>query len=156
MNISNVTRLAHAYKVAPWRVQRQWVGAALLVVVAVTMIATLYLDVTSQAAIAGREIQDLHIAITLSQQASADLQTEYAALTASSVMKQRARELGFRPMEYSEAEYLAVPGYFVFEPAVLSSASLPQFSSLTILPEYTISLLDWLDEALLTSSRGWQ
>ena len=52
MNIQNVNHLVHAYKIAPWRVQRQWIGSALLMVVALAMVATLYLDVTSQAAIA--------------------------------------------------------------------------------------------------------
>ena len=56
MNIPNVNHYIHAYKIAPWRVQRQWIGNALLMVVALAMISTLYLDVTSQAAIAGREI----------------------------------------------------------------------------------------------------
>ena len=55
MNIPNVNHYIHAYKIAPWRVQRQWIGNALLAVVALAMVSTLYLDVTSQAAIAGRE-----------------------------------------------------------------------------------------------------
>ena len=53
MNIPNVNHYIHAYKIAPWRVQRQWIGNALLAVVALAMVSTLYLDVTSQAAIAG-------------------------------------------------------------------------------------------------------
>jgi len=146
----------HAYKVAPWRLQRQWVGAALLVVVVLAMIATLYLDVTSQAAIAGREIQDLTIAISASQQTSADLQTQLATLTSSSVMQKRASELGFRPVDQTEVEYLIVPGYVAPEPAILSSASLPQLSVLNILPEYNQSLLDWMDEKLAEYSRGLQ
>ena len=90
MNIQNVNHLVHAYKVAPWRIQRQWIGSILLAVVVLAMIATLYLDVTSQAAIAGREIQDLTASINESQQASADLQTQLAALTSARVMEQRA------------------------------------------------------------------
>jgi hypothetical protein len=156
MNLQNVNHLMHAYKVAPWRIQRQWVGSALLVVVALAMIATLYLDVTSQAAIAGREIQDLNISIAISQQNSADLQTQLAALTSSSVMQSRALAIGFRPMEQIESEYLIVPGYAKPLPEILSSASTPQLSALSILPEYNESLLEWLDEKLLTSSRSLQ
>lgn len=146
----------HAYKVAPWRVQRQWVGSALLVMVVLTMIATLYLDVTSQAAIAGREIQDLNISVAASQQTSADLQTQLAALTSSSVMQRRALDIGFRPMEQVEVEYLIVPGYVKPEPEILSSASTPQLSALNILPAYSESLLEWMDEQLAASSRGIQ
>ena len=156
MNIQNVNHLVHAYKIAPWRVNRQWVGFALLVVVTSAMIAALYLDVTSQAAIAGREIQDLTASITISQQVSGDLQTQLATLTSASVMKRRALELGFRPMESGEAEYLVVPGYSVLEPDILSSAPLPQLSALSIPPEYNESLLDWADKKIMNSLRGTQ
>jgi len=154
MNLQNVNHLVHAYKIAPWRVQRQWIGNVLLVVVVFAMIATLYLDVTSQAAIAGREIQDLTASITVSRQVSADLQTQLASLTSASVMEQRALQLGFRPIESDEAEYLVVPGYSAPEPDILSSAPLPQLSALSILPEYNESLLDWVDEKISASSRG--
>ncbi len=156
MNIQNVTHLVHAYKIAPWRVNRQLVGTALLAVVALAMVATLYLDVTSQAAIAGREIQDLTASITINQQVSGDLQTQLATLTSASVMKQRALELGFRPMESGQAEYLVVAGYSVIEPEILSSVPLPQLSALSIPPEYNESLLDWVDERISSSSRGMQ
>jgi len=154
MNIQNVNHFVHAYKIAPWRIQRQWIGTALLMVVALAMVATLYLDVTSQTAIAGREIQDLTAAITISQQMSGDLQTQLASLTSASIMKQRALELGFRPVQSGEAEYLVVPGYSVLEPDILSSAPLLQMSALTIPPEYNESLLDWMDEKIIFSSRG--
>ena len=146
----------HAYKIAPWRVQRQWIGNVLLAVVALAMVATLYLDVTSQAAIAGREIQDLTASISASQQVSADLQTQLASLTSARVMEQRAHDLGFRPMENGEAEYLVVPGYSVLEPDILSSAPLLQLSALTIPPEYNESLLDWMDKKIVNSARGAQ
>ena len=156
MNIQNVNHLVHAYKIAPWRVQRQWIGNMLLAVVALAMVATLYLDVTSQAAIAGREIQDLTASITVSQQASADLQTQLASLTSTRVMEQRALEIGFRPMESGEAEYLVVPGYTVLQPDILSSAPVLQLSKLTIPPEYNESLLAWMDKKIATSARGIQ
>ena len=38
------TRIIHAYKQAPWRIQRQWVGAFLLVVTGIAMVAALFLD----------------------------------------------------------------------------------------------------------------
>jgi len=154
MNIQNVNHLVHAYKIAPWRLQRQWIGTLLLAVVAVAMVATLYLDVTSQAAIAGREIQDLTALIATSQQVSGDLETQLASLTSASVMEERALELGFRPIEPEEVEYLIVPGYFEPEPDILSSAQLPQLSALSIPPEYNESLFDWIDEKIASSSRG--
>ncbi len=156
MNIQNVNvnHLVHAYKVAPWRIQRQWIGSALLVVVAMAMVATLYLDVTSQAAIAGREIQDLTASISANQQVSADLETQLASLTSARVMEERAKDIGFRQMTSAEAEYLVVPGYSVLEPDILSSAPVPQLSALTIPPEYTESLLDWADKKMINAARS--
>lgn len=148
MNIPNVTHYIHAYKIAPWRVQRQWVGSALLAVVALAMVAALYLIVTSRAAIAGREIQDLTYSMTISQQVSGDLQTQLASLTSASAMERRALELGFRPMQPDEVEYLVVPGYSEPEAFILSATQHMQLSALTIAPEYNQSLLDWMDEKI--------
>lgn len=155
MNIPNVTHYIHAYKVAPWRIQRQWIGSALLAVVVLAMVAALYLIVTSRAAIAGREIQDLTFSIAASQQVSGDLQTQLASLTSASAMERRALELGFRPVKPNEVEYLVVAGYSEPEPFFLSTTQHLQLSALTIAPEYNQSLLDWMDERLL-SSRGVQ
>ncbi len=156
MNIPNVNHYIHAYKVAPWRIQRQWIGSALLLVVALALIATLYLDVTAKTAIAGREIQDLNLAIIASQQISADLQSKIAYSTSASVMAQRALELGYRPTKPNEMEYLVVPGYSAPMPAILSAAPLPQMAASTIPSEYNESLLDWVDEKIAMSSRGSQ
>ena len=49
---AQATQLIHAYKQAPWRVQRQYVGAFLLIVIGMSMIAALYLQVTARAAAA--------------------------------------------------------------------------------------------------------
>lgn len=155
MNIPNVNHYIHAYKVAPWRIQRQWIGSALLAVVALAMVATLYLIVTSRAAIAGREIQDLTYSITVSQQVSGDLQMQLASLTSANAMQRRAIELGFRPMQPEEVEYLVVPGYAEPEAFVLSTTQNLQLSALTIAPEYNQSLLDWMDEKI-SSTRGMQ
>lgn len=153
MNIPNVNHYIHAYKIAPWRIQRQWIGSALLAMVALAMVATLYLNITSRAAIAGREIQDLTYSIAVSQQLSGDLQTQLASLTSASAMESRARALGFRPIEPDEVEYLVVPGYSASQPYILSSAPQLQLRALTISPEFNQSLLDWLDEKI-SSSRG--
>ncbi|HMV28075.1 MAG TPA: hypothetical protein PKE23_01730 [Anaerolineales bacterium] len=149
VNLPNVTHVIHAYRVAPWRVQRQWIGNALLVVVSLAMVAALYLNVTSRTAIAGREIQDLTDSIAASQQVSSDLQTQLANLTSAEVMQQRAKEMGFRPVEPVELEYLVVPGYVAKDAVNLSSSAQLQLNVLAIPPEYNQSLLDWMDERLV-------
>ena len=51
--------LLQAYKQAPWRTQIQRVGAFLLVVVVIAVIAGLYLNISGQSAATGRRIQNL-------------------------------------------------------------------------------------------------
>jgi cell division protein FtsL len=145
---AQATQLIHAYKQAPWRVQRQYVGAFLLLLIGLSMIAALYLQVTARAAAAGREIQEMRIQITAIQRANADLETRLANLTSSTEMQRRAEELGFRPVRPGELDYVAVPGFIAPEPALLRAAEdVTQFSRR--LPEaYTQSLIEWFDERI--------
>jgi hypothetical protein len=140
------TQIIHAYKQAPWRVQRQWIGAFLLGVVGIAMVAALYLDVTARAAVAGREIQEVRIQITTIQRENADLETQLADLTATAVMEQRAIKLGYRPVQPGELDYVAVPGFVLPEPAILLAAedTAPPAQNLPV--EYTQSLLEWFGE----------
>jgi len=152
--MESINRINHAHSQAPWRVQRQWTSVFLLVVLGFGMIATLYLMVTSQAAIVGREIQDLRLEITETEHQNADLQTELARLTSKDEIERRAYALGFRPIEPEELEYLYVPGYVIPNGATLATAPELQPSPPSIPPEYSQSLLDWLDERLQTPGRG--
>jgi cell division protein FtsL len=152
--MDTLNRFNHAYSQAPWRIQRQWVSIFLLIVLAFAMIATLYLMVTSRAAIVGREIQDLRSEIIDTEHTNADLQTELARLTSMDVVEKRAYELGFRPVKPEEVEYLYVPGYIAPKGAMLAVAPELQPSAPDIPPEYTQSLLDWLDERLQSPGRG--
>ena len=142
------TQIIHAYRQAPWRVQRQWVGIFLLAVIGAAMVAALYLDVTARAALAGREIQELRSQITTVQRENADLETQLADLTSTDVMQQRALELGYRPVLPGELEYVAVPGFVEPEPAILLAAkdTTPQIESQPA--EYTQSLLEWFEERI--------
>ena len=147
-------RFRHAHSQAPWRIQRQWSSLFLLVVLGLAMIATLYLMVTSQAAIVGREIQDLRLAIIETENKNADLKTELARMTSKDKVEVRAYAMGFRPVEPEELEYLYVSGYVIPKGAMLAAAPELQPSAPDTPPEYTQSLLDWLDERLQTPGRG--
>jgi cell division protein FtsL len=142
------TQIIHAYRQAPWRVQRQWVGVFLLAVIGAAMVAALYLDVTARAALAGREIQELRSQITTVQRENADLETQLADLTSTDVMQRRALESGYRPVLPGELDYVAVPGFVPPEPAILLAAedSSPRLQSLPA--EYTESLLEWFEERI--------
>jgi len=152
--MDTVDHLVHAYKQAPWRIQRQFGSAFLLLVLGSAMIATLYLMVTSQAALIGREIQDLRAQILESERISADLGTELARLTAKDEMEDRAVALGFHPLVPTEMHYLLVPGYIAPKGVVLATEPKLKPNLPSTPQEYTQSLLDWLDEQLQTSPRG--
>ena len=143
----------HAHSQAPWRIQRQWGSLFLLVVLGFAMISTLYLMVTSQASIVGREIQNLRLEIIETEHKNADLQTELARLTARDEIEKRAYALGFRPVEPEELEYLYIVGYVMPKGALLAAAPELQPSAPNTPSEYTQSLLDWLDERLQTPGR---
>jgi cell division protein FtsL len=121
--VMQAAQIIHAYKQAPWRVQRQYVGAFLLGVVVLALVAALYLDLSARTAVAGREIQELQLKITAMQRSNADLETELANLTASAVMQQRALLLGYRPVKPGELDYIYVPGYVPPEPDILLAAA---------------------------------
>jgi hypothetical protein len=149
----NINHLTHAYRQAPWRVQRQWAGAFVIGVIALAMTCGLYLDVTSQAAIVGREIQYLQSAAIETQHRNADLQTRLATLLSTDSMEARALAMGFRPAEAGEIHYLVVPG-FVNQPAVSLAASTSMVTTPSTPPEYTQSLLEWISEYLESPASG--
>lgn len=149
----NTTHLVHAYRQAPWRTQRQWTGAFLLGLLALSMVAALYLDVASQTSFVGREIQSLQLQITSTHHVNADLQTRLAKLLSTNNMEARARDLGFRPAEPGEIHYLVVPGYT--RPAgVRLAVARTQVSAPGVPPEYTQSLLEWVSEYLRSPANG--
>lgn len=140
------TQIIHAYRQAPWRVQRQWVAAFLLIVISAAMVAALYLDVTARAAVAGREIQEMRFEITAIQRANADLETRLAKMTSTAEMERRAIELGYRPVQPGELDYVAVPGFFVPEPEILLNAQDVTTPQEALPYAYSQSLIEWIDE----------
>ncbi len=142
----------HAYAQAPWRIQRRWIGGLLLGALGLAMTAALYLDVTSQAAIAGREIQELSNQIQSLQQNNADLQSQLAAMTSTSAMVQRAQGRGYQPVDPNQLTYVLVPSYEAPRPSILVGTGPLRPSAPSIPPEYTESLIAWLSRELRAPS----
>jgi len=142
-----MTKLIHAYQQAPWRNQRQMIGIFLISLLAVAMVATLYLSLTANAAILGREVQALQYDITANERLNADLQTQLALLTSTEEMERRARAAGYRPARPGELVYVVVPGYAPPQPAILTAApSAP--AEIGRPAEYSQSLLEWFDQRM--------
>ncbi len=156
MNINNVTQIVRKYRQAPWRIQRQWIGLFLLGPVLLAMVAGIYLNITTRADLAGREIQNLNGEIITNQRANADLETSLASLTSDEAMQKRAQDLGFHPVAPEDMTYVVVPGYSPRQPVDMSTKDTGPARPV-ILPEYTESLFDWLAHELGTpASSGGQ
>jgi cell division protein FtsL len=133
------------------RLQGQWITGFLVGVVILAMLAGLYLDVTARAAITGREIQNLELKITANKRVNADLQTQIATLQSNQVMEQRAKELGFEPLNMGDVEYVVVPGYFPQDTANFVNP-VNQPDPIAASPEFKQSLFEWVGEQMKAAS----
>jgi len=149
--MNNVTQIVQKYRQASWRVQRQWIGLFLLGLVLVAMVAGIYLNITTQANLAGRQVQNIKDDIITNQRTNADLETQLAALTSTEAMQKRAQDLGFQPVAPGDITYVVVPGYEPKQPIDLTS-NVTSPANAIILPEYTESLFDWFTRELVSSA----
>jgi hypothetical protein len=144
---SKMNHLVLAYKEAPWRTQRKWLVLFLLGTVAIGMITGIYLDVTSRAALAGREVQVLEADIANAQRDNSDLETQLAVLLSTSNLLARADKLGFVPAAPEDVNFMPVTGYFPPEPIVMASSNGSTHSP-ALDPRFSQSLFGWLDEQM--------
>jgi hypothetical protein len=153
--MENVTQIVQHVRQANWRVQRQWIGLFLLGLVAVSMVAGIYLNITVRATLAGREIQFLQSKIVDNQQANSNQETLLAGLTSYATMQQRATALNFQPVDPGNITYVVVPGYVPQTAVDMSqpgAASQGQSQEPVVLPDYTESLFDWITSTLTSSA----
>jgi cell division protein FtsL len=144
---SKMDHLVLAYKEAPWRTQRKWIGLFLVGTIAVGMVAGIYLNVTSRAALAGREIQDLEEAISDTQRNNADLETELAVLLSTGNLLARAEEMGFVPASPEEVVFMTIPGYFPPASVAMSSSNVSRHSP-ALDPRFSQSLFGWFEDQM--------
>lgn len=142
-------RILQAYKQAPWRVQLQWIGLFLLGLVLVSATTGVYLNISAQAATAGRKIQSLERDIGVINNEIDEKTNELASLRSTKNLMTRAEELGFRLMNPKEAVYLEMTGTNMNTDLVLAP---PRVSNITEAPivrtSYRSSLWDWLVERI--------
>jgi hypothetical protein len=138
-------KLIQAYKMVPWRSQLQWIGLVSLAIVAIGLMAWLYLAITAKSSIAGREIQDYQSEKSRADQSIASMQTDLAEITSSVAMAKRAKTLGFKAVSPESFDYMIIPGYGGKPSAQLA----PETTSIKVEPEvitsdFTQSLWDWV------------
>ena len=104
-------RILQAYRQAPWRIQLQWIGLFLLALVLIAAIAGVYLNISAQAATAGRNIQFIENDIDQIENEISEFTAELAQTKSSVNLKQKAEALGFHRMKADQAVYLEIPGF---------------------------------------------
>jgi uncharacterized membrane protein YciS (DUF1049 family) len=153
--MENVTQIVQHVRQAHWRVQRQWIGLFLLGLVAVSMVAGIYLNITVRATLAGREIQLLQNQLIDDQRANSDQETLLAGLTSIASMQQRAEAQGFKPVDLGTITYVVVPGYVPQTSVDMTQPGADnqgQSQAPVLLPAYTESLFDWITRTLVASA----
>ncbi len=145
--MNRTRKLIQAFPQAPWRSQTQVVGLFLLFLVAVSIVAIFYLNVTAEATAVGREIQVMQATISAIEIENSALELDLGNLMSVDKLRDRARDLGFDPITPEEMEFIVVEGYFedqprglVYDEQVPDSASQPE-----VLPdEYFELIFSWL------------
>ncbi len=141
-----------AYQQAPWRIQVQWIGLFLLILLLVASISGVYLSVSANAATAGRQIQFLQAQMDSDSLEIANLNSQLASLTSSAQMDKRAADLGFLAVDAESQTYVMVPGYTARDTAEIA----PQLDQVMIQPPliqpgYTQSLWEWIMQMITTA-----
>jgi cell division protein FtsL len=151
--MERLTEIAQSYSQAPWRKQWQFIGLFSLALVLIAMVASIYLNISAQAAAVGRDIQTMQRRIDELDEEIEDLESDVASLLSADEMFDRAEEMGFAPMDSEQLVFISIPGYVERQPVVMAPYNNQSVSRATQLPsEYTESLFDWLRRKTLNLS----
>ena len=142
-----------AAKQAPWRIQLQRIGLFLLLLVAFSLLASIYLYLSAQITDTGVEIWRLEATREAAYYDIQSLQTELAEKSSVSLLKENADDLDFNRYVPQEVEYMVISGYYGNEPAIIGDPSQQAAAPDPMMkPAYTQSLWEWLLENLLRLS----
>ena len=145
-------RTKHAYQQAPWRRQLQSLGFSLLPVIAIGVIASLYLVFSAQAAAAGLQIMDMHYEEEEILRTIANQRTQLAWITSYTEMQKRALKAGFEVPQAGNIHFMTIAGYTGREAALLAPP--PGMDDLRVPLAnafYQESLVDWFLETFLVN-----
>ena len=134
-----------AFRQAPWRILQQSTGNTLLGMVALLVLAGMYLAVNARLADAGRELLRLEGRRAELMRATALFGAALADLTTPQRMLERAASLGFHPAHAKDLEYVVIDGYVApagfRAPRPIGSPVMPSGG---LSPAYTETLADWM------------
>jgi cell division protein FtsB len=141
--------LTQAYSQAPWRLETQRGVLFLIVAILGASILWVMVSVTVQAASAGLEIQQLESEREELERQIAGKRTDIADLTSAAVMKERAKKLGFEPVDPEAITYFVAEGYGGREAVISAPSTKIEEPSPVLKPVYTQSLWEWLLQGIL-------
>jgi hypothetical protein len=151
--VTSVQKLTQAYSKTPWRKQVQLMGAILLCILFAVLGASIYLNLNSRIATYGREILLIQEQIQTIELENADLTTQLGLIKSPAFLEGRAHEMGFESISGDEQLYIVVPGYSVQDsPKLAPPPKLIEKVTITIPPDFTESLLNWLQGKLFSNS----
>ena len=146
---SATTKWSQAFKQAPWRKQIRYVGLFLLGLVVVLVVASIYLSISGRAATAGLSAYRMNLQRETLERQISDRKAQIAILTSSTLMEQRAKDLGFKRINTSKAVYIVIPGYTGRQSAVLAAPpGIDETKRSIVLPAYRESIWDWLFQGI--------
>ena len=144
------TRLIQAYRQTPWRLQVKWSAYFLIGLCIAVLFGGIYLSISAQAAAAGLSIQDLTETRNGLQRSIADLKMQKAMHISQAELEKRSTNLGFIPVDPTQAIYINVPGYIRRDSQFMAPPAAPfQQEQPLIKPAYTQSLWEWALDRLL-------
>ena len=147
--------ILQAYKQAPWRVQIQWVGVFLLIVISVATIAGLYLYISGRSAATGRRIQNLESELATLHRQNNDLETQLGEIQSERALSERINSLNMRSLTIDEALYLEVPGYVPAEgPSFAPPPTIKEERTPILLPEFTNTFIEWIASKLQAGTQS--
>lgn len=137
--------LIQAYQQAPWRVQIQRIGLALLLLVTSAVVAGLYLNISARNAEIGVTIKAKEADRDAIHYQIESLNAKLAEMNAARKMEERALKLGFRRYTPEEVTYIEVAGYYGRQTVQLAPAEYGLNATPPLIkPVYTQSLGEWL------------
>ena len=148
---AEAVRLVAVARESGVRFQRQWVLSFIAVIGMLALLAALYLNVTANTSISGRQIQGLEVDITTNEQVNADLETQIATLMSNTALEQRALAMGFQPVDPAKLQYMVVPGYFPPQPVSMVSSAAP-VEILANSPQFNETMIDWISKQIESAS----
>jgi hypothetical protein len=134
-----------AFRQAPWRDFRQSTGNTLLGLVALLVLAGMYLAINGRLADAGRQLLTLEKRRSELLRETTIIASQLADLTSPERLMERAASMGFHPAHAKDTEFIVIEGYTppagFRAPAPLGS---PVEPSGGLSPAYTETLADWV------------